>query len=70
MDHHDCIFLRERCRIVPTRVFVELRTTGDGPRCHEAPDHAAVLELVSDGVYMVWAGFLEGLLKWSIGGLV
>jgi hypothetical protein len=32
---------------------------GEGPRGHEAPHHAAVLELEPDGVCLVWASFLE-----------
>jgi hypothetical protein len=38
-------------------------SSGDGPRGHEAPHHVVVLELVPDGVCMVWAGLLEEPLE-------
>jgi hypothetical protein len=40
-----------------------LRTLGEGARGQEAPHHVIVLELVSDGVCMVWAGFLKEPLE-------
>jgi hypothetical protein len=63
IDHHDCIFPDKRCRIAPARVFVELCTLGGGPQGHEAPHHATVLELVLDGVCVVWTGLLEEPLE-------
>jgi hypothetical protein len=63
IDRHDCVFLGERSRITPARVFIELCTPGEGPLGHEAPCHAVVLELMHDGVCVVWAGFLEETLE-------
>jgi hypothetical protein len=63
VDHHNDVFLGEVRRIFPVRTFIELCTLGEGPRGHEAPHHAAVLELVRDGVCIVWAGFLEEPLE-------
>jgi hypothetical protein len=40
-------------------VIVELRIPGEGAQGHEAPHHAAVFELVPDGLHMVWASLLE-----------
>jgi hypothetical protein len=69
IDRHDYVFLTERSRITPARVFVKLRTPGEGPLGHEAPRHAIVLELMHDEVCVVWAGFLEETLevvrRWS-----
>jgi hypothetical protein len=59
VDHHDSVFLRERCRITPIWPFIELRTLGEGPYGHEASHHAEVLKLVLDGVCVVWAGLLD-----------
>jgi hypothetical protein len=63
IDHHDCVFPGERRRIAPARVFVMLRTRGEGPRGHETSHHVAVLELVPDKVCVVWAGFLDEPLE-------
>jgi hypothetical protein len=63
IDHHDYFFPRERHRIAPAWVFIELRTPGEGPRGHEGLHYAAVIELVPDGVCMVWAGFLDERLE-------
>jgi hypothetical protein len=49
----------ERHRIAPIQTFIELYTLGEGSWGHEAPHHAAVLELVPDRVHMVWVGFLK-----------
>jgi hypothetical protein len=59
------ILVKSGCysRIAPTRVFIELRTLGEGPRGHEAPPHAVVFELVPDEVRVVWAGFLKETLE-------
>jgi hypothetical protein len=67
LDDHDDIFLDEGHHIAPVQTFVELRTPGEGPRGHEAPHHATIFELVTDGVCMVWAGFLEGSLELVLG---
>jgi hypothetical protein len=63
IDHHDYFFPRERHRIAPAWVFIELRTPGEGPRGHEGLHYAAVIELVPDGVCMIWAGFLDERLE-------
>jgi hypothetical protein len=39
-------------------VFIEFHTTGEGPRDHEILHHVAILELVFDGVRVVWASKL------------
>jgi hypothetical protein len=44
-------------------IGVGLCTLGEGPRGHEAPLHAAILELVPDGVRVIWAGFLKEPLE-------
>jgi hypothetical protein len=58
VDRHDGFVLGEGRRIAPVWTFIKLRTPGEGPYGHEAPHHATVLELVLDGVFVVWAGFL------------
>jgi hypothetical protein len=40
-------------------VIIELHTPDEGAQGHEAPHHAAVFELVPDGLHMVWASLLE-----------
>jgi hypothetical protein len=59
VDRHDYVFQGKRHYVVPIRIFVWPRTSSDGPRGHEAPHHVTILELVSDGVYVVYAGFFE-----------
>jgi hypothetical protein len=63
VDHHDGVFLREHRRVAPVRSFVELCTPGEGPQGHEASHHAAVLELLPNGVCVVWVGILEKPLE-------
>jgi hypothetical protein len=63
IGHHDCVFPGERCCITPARVSIKLRTPGEGHRGHVAPHHSVTLELVPDGVCVVWAGFLEEPLE-------
>jgi hypothetical protein len=67
LDHHDSVFLREGHRTAPIRTFIELCTPGEGPQGREASHHAAVLELMPDGVCVVWAGFLEEPLEVVLG---
>jgi hypothetical protein len=63
IDCHDCVFPGERHRVALTRVFVEFRTPSEGPRDHETLHHVIVLELMSDGVCVVWVGLLEEPLE-------
>jgi hypothetical protein len=63
IDSCDGVFLGEARRVTPVRTFIKLCTLGEGPRGHEASHQAAVLELVSDEVCVVWTGFLEDPLQ-------
>jgi hypothetical protein len=62
-DRHDYAFPRERHHVAPTQVFTEFRTLGEGPRDHKTLHHVMVLELMPDGVRLVWVGLLEESLK-------
>jgi hypothetical protein len=59
VDRHDDVLLGERHRIAPIWPFIDLLSPGMGPRGHEASHHAAILELVMDGVCVVRPCFLE-----------
>jgi hypothetical protein len=59
LNHHECVFPRERHRVSPARVFLEFRSSGERPQYHETLHHVAILELVLDGVCVVWAGLPE-----------
>jgi hypothetical protein len=69
MNCHNCVFSGEGPRVAPARVFIEFRTLGEGPRDHETLHHLIVLELVSNGIRVVWAGLLkeshEVVCRWS-----
>jgi hypothetical protein len=56
-------FLREGHRVAPSWILLESHTTGRRPRDHETLHHVAVLELVPDGVRVVWLGLLEESLE-------
>jgi hypothetical protein len=60
---HDYIFPGEGHNVAPTWVLIELRTPGREPRDHETHHHVTVLELVPDGLHVVWAGLLEESLE-------
>jgi hypothetical protein len=63
VDHHDCIFPGEWCHVASAWVFLEFATPGEGPQCREVLHHVTVLELMLDGVHMIWTGLLEKSLK-------
>jgi hypothetical protein len=63
IDHHDRIFPREECHPSSARLFIGLLVLGEGPQGHEILHHVTVLELVLNGVRVVWAGLLEESLK-------
>jgi hypothetical protein len=56
-------FPGERHYIAPIWALVELCTSGEGPRGHEAPHHDIIPELVPNRVCVVWAGFLDEPLE-------
>jgi hypothetical protein len=58
-DCHDHIFPREWHRVTPALVFLRFLVPGEGPQSHEILHHATVIDLVLDGVHMVWAGLLN-----------
>jgi hypothetical protein len=59
IDHHDCVFPGQRHHVTPARVFVEFRTSGEGPRNQETLRHVTVYELVPYGVRVVQVGLLK-----------
>jgi hypothetical protein len=59
VDCHDSVLPGERCHIV----IIEFHALREGPQDHEILHHAAVPELVLDGVHMIWASLLEEPLK-------
>jgi hypothetical protein len=64
IDHHDCVFSEERHHVATAWVFIEFRTPGEGPQDHEILHHAAVLELVPNGLRVVWEGSSEVVCRW------
>jgi hypothetical protein len=58
-DCHDHIFPREWHRVAPALVFLRFLVPGEGPQSHEILHHATVIDLVLDGVHMLWAGLLN-----------
>jgi hypothetical protein len=59
IDRHDHVFPRERHRVASSWVFIEFHTPGGGSPDHETLHHVTVLELVPDGVCVVWACLFE-----------
>jgi hypothetical protein len=62
-DHHDCLLPEEGHHVAPAQVFIELCTSGKGTRDHDTLHHITVLELVPDGVRLVWVGLLKDSLE-------
>jgi hypothetical protein len=63
VDHHDCIFSRKGHRAVLVGDIVNFHASGEGPQGHEILHHAAIPELVVDGVGVVQASLLEEPLE-------
>jgi hypothetical protein len=63
IDRHDRIFPKEGCHVTSAQVFLEFPTLGEGPLGHEILHHVAVIELMLDGVCMVWVGLLDESLE-------
>jgi hypothetical protein len=59
INRHDNIFLGERRRVAPVWRLIELCSLGERPRGHEASCLAALLELVSNRVCVVWVGLFD-----------
>jgi hypothetical protein len=63
VDPHDCVLPRDMHCIASIRVFIEFHTPNEGPRDHKILHHVVVLELVLNGVCVVWAGLLKESLE-------
>jgi hypothetical protein len=63
VDRHDYVFTGKGSRVALIGDLVNFHTSGEGPRGHETHHHAAVSELVLDGVGVVWACLFKELLE-------
>jgi hypothetical protein len=62
-NYHDSILLWEWRCVTVIGPLVKLDAPGEGPLGHETSHHVVVLELVLDGVCVVWVGLLKKPLE-------
>jgi hypothetical protein len=62
-DRHYCVFPGESQHVPRARVSVDFCTLSEEPRDHDTLHHVTVLELVPNGVCVVWLHLLEEPLE-------